>query len=136
MEEIEALVQTDEIAGLVVAPILTWKEEQMWMNSSSNDSMYTEALEAIYNRFSNVLPIYYYGMSSMGAFCSSPLCKRMVEEFRQKGYTEEKGYYGIPLISVLEWSEEFESMFKCFIDFHSKKQEADLKLERVPKINP
>lgn len=128
-EEIQSLIQINEIIGLIIDPILTLKEEEMHMYSNTIPG---NALETIFNAFNNRLPIFYYG-SLIGSFFDEPLCERINEDYRKKGYTRENGYIEIPHISRSDYLAVYESMFDCFIDFYSKKQEENLKFVKIKK---
>lgn len=129
IEEIETLIQSNEIAGLIINPILTYKDEELYNYCSLIPA---NALETIYNHFSDKLPICYYAFCGCGPFYTTEICKRINKEYSEKGYTKENGYFEIPRVAWGSFDGENESMIKYFIDFYYKRTE-DFKLEKIKK---
>ena len=129
-EEIESLIKSDEIVGLIIDPILTFEEEELYRKRGF---IWGRTLEKIYNQFSQVLPICYYICSDCGSFYTEEICKKINNEYKNSGYTKENGYFEIPRVTLGNYHGELESMIKYFIDFYNKRQEESFKLEKVKK---
>lgn len=109
--EINSLIDKKEIAGLIIDPILTIEEENQYLARY----MSAKTLERLFDKFSDLLPIFYdRSCTSSGMIFSTreSLYNKMAAAYKKRGYDLP------PSISVDECNttHDLESMFNCLID--------------------
>lgn len=135
-DQINDLVTTNQIAGLIISPLLT----EMEIRLGNCFQTFTE----LYNEFHLNVPIYYIDLPhsdrraiGWGYLEDVEPFKRVVDDFRNNGYTEERGFVESPYVpdDFFHYQIGSEEMIRYFLEFPIKKQEEKLILERIKKEN-
>lgn len=126
--EINSLIESKEIAALIIDPILTKDEEKQYINRKISG----ETMERLFEKFNNSLLVFFYHIGSLGLFYQSPLYAKMKDAFEKRGYDLDPSF-DFAMFDYVSKS-FFYPMFDCIVDSCLKIEDTKEKSGKNPTL--